>query len=57
MDDLNEYRNRAHMAENELSALRQDLRAYVRWLNDPTHGGRVIYRSDVADRLSQILDT
>ena len=51
-----EIEARAIAAEDELSAIRGAIRFYQRWLADPTHGGLVIYRREVIERLSQILD-
>lgn len=50
-----EYRDRAHAAEWDLSDIRCAVWDLIEWLRDPSRGGRVIYRSDVADRLERIL--
>ena len=52
--EAQEYRDRAHAAEDELAALRKDLKAYRHKMRYGT-AGPVIWRSEVADYLSDLL--
>lgn len=49
-----EWKDTAIANGQDLSALRRDLREFIAWLNEPTRGP-VIFRSEVVERLSQIL--
>lgn len=51
-----EYRDRANAAEADLFNTRSELWEFIQWLSDGTRGP-VIFRSEVVERLSQILDT
>lgn len=47
---------RADLAEIELTAVRTELREFISWLEQPTRGP-VVFRDEVAARLSRILDS
>jgi hypothetical protein len=54
VDDAYEWRDRALATESDLDALRIDLRDFIAWLESPDRGP-VIFRSEVVERLNQIL--
>lgn len=51
---LSDAEARADVAEDELSAIRRGIREYQEWLRNPVRGP-IIFRSEVIERLSQIL--
>lgn len=53
-DDAYEWKDTAITNGQDLTAIRRDLREYVKWLADPVRG-TVIFRSEVIERLKQIL--
>lgn len=51
-----EYIDRALCAEQEYGLVRAELLGFIQWLEEPIRGP-VIFRYEVVERLSQILDT
>jgi hypothetical protein len=45
---------RADCAEDELTALRKEIREYQAWLSNPVRGP-ITFRSEVVERLDEIL--
>jgi hypothetical protein len=52
--DIREAEARAICAEDELSALRRDIREFQKWLSEPIRGP-IIFRSEVVEELNAIL--
>lgn len=53
-EDPRETEARAIAAEDELTALRRDIREFQKWLSEPIRGP-IIFRSEVVEHLDQIL--
>jgi hypothetical protein len=50
----NEWRDTALANEQELAAMRRELREFIAWLNDPVRGP-IIFRFEVVEHLQAIL--
>jgi uncharacterized coiled-coil DUF342 family protein len=55
LDEASIWQDRANAAEQDLTAVRKALQAYINRLADPERGGPVAYRRDIAADLALIL--